>query len=102
VRVWTPGEGSGKRGLRVDEPGALPVHNGDFVRLEARLNRDAFVYLLWLDSEGRVQPLYPWNEDEIKFDLTALPPRPPPRATVLSPGGTRLKAPGWEVEGKSG
>ena len=102
VRVWSPDGANGKRGLRVDEPGALPVRKGDFVRLEARLNQEAYVYLLWLNSEGEVTPLYPWNRDEAKLDLTASPPAQRPLAVVVSPTSEKLNAPGWRVEGQGG
>ena len=62
LKVWSPGTG-GKRGLRVEEPGALPVRRGELVHLEARVNQPAYLYLLWLDSQGRVDPLYPWVRD---------------------------------------
>jgi hypothetical protein len=50
-----------KRRIPVDRPGALPVRDGELVRLGVRLNRPAYVYLLWVDSEGVVQPVYPWD-----------------------------------------
>jgi hypothetical protein len=61
VRVWTP-DGKGKQGWSVREPRSLPVLAGEIVRLEARLNQPAYVYLLWLDSKGQVESLYPWND----------------------------------------
>ena len=62
LEVWSTGTG-GKRGLRVEEPGALPVRRGELVHLEARVNQPAYLYLLWLDGQGRVDPLYPWIRD---------------------------------------
>jgi hypothetical protein len=63
VRVWSPpGSRGNKRGWRVEEPGALPVLPGDLVHLEAQLSRPAFAYLLWLDGQGQVASLYPWND----------------------------------------
>jgi hypothetical protein len=58
VRVWSPDAG-GKRGLKVDEPGALPLLPGEMVHLEAQLNRPAYPYLLWIGGQGRVTLLYP-------------------------------------------
>lgn len=53
--------------LLIDEPGALPVRAGQLMNLQVSLNQPAFVYLVWLDCEGRVVPLYPWNkEDEMQ------------------------------------
>jgi hypothetical protein len=62
VRVWSQDAG-GKRGLRVDEPGALPVRTGERVQLEVWVNQPAYLYVLWLDSQGHVDPLYPWERD---------------------------------------
>jgi hypothetical protein len=50
-----------KRRIPVDQPAALPVRNGELVHLEVRLNRPAYVYLLWVDSQGEIQPAYPWD-----------------------------------------
>ena len=61
VRVWSRGEG-GKRGLKIDDPGALPLLAGELVHLEARLNQPAYPYLLWLDGQGHVSVLYPRQE----------------------------------------
>ncbi len=42
----------------------MPVKTGDDVRVEARLNRPAYLYLFWLGSDGKVSPLYPWKEHD--------------------------------------
>ncbi len=105
VRVWSETE-PGKRGLRVGEDiGALPVRNGEQVRVEVRLNQPAHVYLLWLDSDGHVTPLYPWNRG-YRIGLRHLGLPPPvllPRAEVVSPvnreDGDGM---GWPVEGGTG
>lgn len=62
VRVWTD-DPDGKRGLRVEEPGALPLLNGEMIHLHVRLDQPAHVYLIWIGGSGKVQPLYPWNPD---------------------------------------
>jgi hypothetical protein len=102
VRIWTPG-GKGKRGWKVQEMdrGAVPVHNREWVHLEARLNQPAHAYLLWVDSEGTATPLYPWNQGEkLKvLDLAAPPPEAPPQQVVDSPSQIER---GWEMEGPSG
>jgi tRNA A-37 threonylcarbamoyl transferase component Bud32 len=99
VRVWTPQGDRTKSGLRLTDPGALPVRNGEWLRLEAQLNRPGYVYFLWVDSEGKVWPLYPWNADKIVHDLDAPPPEGPPRQTLTSPEREKQ---GWRMEGKSG
>jgi hypothetical protein len=51
-----------RRGLRLNQPGAVPVKSGDEVRVEAGLDRPAYLYLFWLGADGKVAPLYPWKE----------------------------------------
>jgi len=70
VRVWSKGDG-GKRGLKIDEPGALPLLPGDQVHLEARLNRAAYAYLLWLDGQGKVTLLYPRDDGKYRQSAVA-------------------------------
>jgi hypothetical protein len=80
VRIWSK-EGEVKRGLKVDEPGAVPLLAGEKVHLEARLNQAAHVYLLWLDSQGKVIQVYP--RDDGKFG--SRPSDGSARETVHSP-----------------
>jgi serine/threonine-protein kinase len=103
VNLWTPG-GQGKRGLRVDEPGALPARRGEMVHLEARLNQPAHAYLLLLDSRGEVTPLYPWNGVELTHDLSTPPPVRPPRQVVHSPTTEDADDPskGWPLDEHDG
>jgi predicted Ser/Thr protein kinase len=100
VRVWSV-DGFSKVGLLVEQAGALPVRNKEQVQIEARLNQPAHVYLLWIDSEGTISPLYPWNDGPklIHKDCGVPPPIRPPRAEVLSPPDAQK---GWKMAGKSG
>jgi hypothetical protein len=94
VRIWTPG-GAGKRGWKVDDPGALPVRPGEWVHLEARLNQPAYAYLLWLDGQGQTVSLYPWLDRR----FGSRPAREEALATVESPAA---RDKGWPVQGPSG
>jgi serine/threonine protein kinase len=82
--------------LSLEQTGALPVRNGDLVRLEVRLSRPAYIYLLSIDSQGLPQPLYPWYP-EWGF---AKPPRSQTACKQLDspPEGGH----GWEVDGAGG
>src|SRR5262249_27897592 len=97
VLIWA----EHKRGLRVQDWGALPVRNKEQVEVEVRLSRRAYAYLLWLDSEGVVTPLYPWNDGTkiIHKSLTTAPPEKPAEAVLYSPAD---QGTGWKVGGKSG
>jgi hypothetical protein len=97
VLVWS----EDKRGLRVQDWGALPVRNKERVQVDVRLSRPAYAYLLWLDSEGVVTPLYPWNDgkDIVHKDLSFAPPEKPAVAMFRSPG---VLDHGWKVGGRTG
>jgi hypothetical protein len=50
-----------RRHVSLAEPGVLPLRPGTRFQLEVRLTRPAFVYLVWITTEGEAQPLYPWQ-----------------------------------------
>src|SRR5205807_311615 len=50
IRVWKKQDTTNS--LRVDDPRALPLRAGDYLRVEAELNRPAYLYLLYLDARG--------------------------------------------------
>jgi hypothetical protein len=72
-----------RRNLRLDQDGALPLKAHDLFRIEARLNRKAYLYLFWIGSDGKVGPIYPWAPGhwdrrparEEKTDRLDLPPK---------------------------
>src|SRR5207249_358436 len=47
--------------LRLTDPAALPLKPGDQFRIEATADRPAYLYLFWIDTEGKAVPVYPWN-----------------------------------------
>jgi hypothetical protein len=60
VLLW-PERDLGRRNLRLQDAGALPLRPGDAFAVEAELNRPAYLYVLWIDTDGQVQPVYPWR-----------------------------------------
>ncbi|MGO9601601.1 MAG: protein kinase domain-containing protein [Isosphaeraceae bacterium] len=93
IRVWSRGEG-GKRGVKIDDPGALPLLAGELVHLEAKLNQPAYPYLLYLDGQGHISLLYPRQDG--KFGSS--PAGDLPREKVHSPealdDGLKMQGPG--------
>jgi predicted Ser/Thr protein kinase len=93
VRVWSK-DGRLKRGLKIDEPGALPLLPGEQVHLEARLNQSAHSYLLWVDGQGKASLLYPRQDGKYGSSPTG----GSARETVHSPEaldeGLTMKGPG--------
>jgi eukaryotic-like serine/threonine-protein kinase len=93
VRVWSK-DGGGKRGLKIDEPGALPLLPGEKVHLDAHIDQPGYVYLLWIDGQGKVNLLYPRQDH--KFGSS--PSKGSALETVHSPEaldeGHRMSGPG--------
>jgi len=71
---------------RINRPENLPVKPGEWMRIEIDLNREAYVYVVWLDTEGRATPLYPW----IDGDWTKLPEEKPCTTLALPAGEGKL------------
>jgi serine/threonine protein kinase len=67
VRVWKKDNAS--RGLTLGDAGALPLRPGDWMRVEARATRPAYLYVVYLDAKGEASPMFPWR----KYDWTDRP-----------------------------
>src|SRR5205823_5115100 len=61
IRVWRPGPDGAAARLRLTDSGALPMKPGDQFRIVATADRPAYLYLLWIDTEGKAMPVYPWQ-----------------------------------------
>lgn len=59
----------------------LPILAGDRVRVEAHVNREAFIYVLWIGTDGSVEPIYPWSSG----DWDTVPQAEMPKTTVHLP-----------------
>ncbi len=60
--VWDV-ERPDRQGVRLVEANTLPLRHGDQVRINVQLNQPAYVYLLWLDAQGAIWPVYPWEQN---------------------------------------
>jgi len=79
--------------LALDEPGALPVRAGSSMSLDVQFQQHAFTYLVWLDCQGQVLPLYPWNVESLEIkDVSQPPPVRQAARIVYSP----LLGGGWK------
>ncbi|MCY2995040.1 MAG: protein kinase [Planctomycetota bacterium] len=94
ILVWNPAVVV-RRGLRLQERQALPLRFGDQIRVEARLNRPAYVYLVWIDSQGVAWPVYPWTPG----DWTSRPARETPLERLALPAAVDE---GWPLHGPRG
>ncbi len=102
VLLQPPQEGTRRR--RVEELGALPGLPGEWVHIEGRVSEPAYLYLLLLDSQGEVSPLYPWNLAKRELDLSDPPPAQKPRRVVVSPTDPNREAAemGWPLDDHTG
>ncbi len=94
LRVWS--EGGGKRGLKIDEPGALAAssrrvgaHRGP-----TPIPAPAFVYLIWLDSQGKVIQLYPRDDGKYGSPLSGGSAREVVHSPEALNKGHRMSGPG--------
>lgn len=94
VLIWE-NENPARHRLGIRDPNALPLKPGDGIRVAAQLNRAAYVYLLWIDSEGKVFPVYPWEPG----DWLQRPDDESPRAQVNLPEQADI---GWPMSGGPG
>jgi tRNA A-37 threonylcarbamoyl transferase component Bud32 len=61
VYVW-PKSRNQSDALDIRDPRAVPLSAGDLFRIEVTLNRPAYLYLLQIDSDGNLWPLFPWTD----------------------------------------
>lgn len=86
--------------LAVEEAGAAPVRFGGSFAVEFRFKEPACGYLVWLDCEGQLVPLYPWNHDSVEVkDVNQPPPVRRAWTVVFSPPTAGVS---WKIGKKSG
>jgi serine/threonine protein kinase len=79
---------------RSQSPTEFRIESGNLVQVNAELNRPCYVYLLWIEADGNVVPVYPW----VGFQWTQRPETERPEAKVSRPDGNQ----GWPVGGPAG
>jgi serine/threonine protein kinase len=67
--------------LHLHERGALPLRPNDWIRIEVELNRPAYLYVVWIDTDGKATPLWPWEQN----DWAWLPAEQTPRDRLTLP-----------------
>jgi hypothetical protein len=50
-----------RQNVRLNAPGVLPLKPGDRFAVEAEMKPPAYLYILWIDADGSVDPVYPWK-----------------------------------------
>jgi len=60
--IANPDSGSAKVVVRQPKEGdPTPLFNGQNVQLQTKLSRPGFIYVIWVDSDGAAEPIYPWD-----------------------------------------
>jgi serine/threonine protein kinase len=49
------------QGKRLSYPRVIPLRAGDEINVQMELSRPGYVYILWIDTQGEVLPVYPWE-----------------------------------------
>jgi hypothetical protein len=60
VQIWDPNNPR-RQNLHLNDAAALPLKADDQYCIEVELNRPAYLYVLWIDTDGQVHPVYPWQ-----------------------------------------
>jgi serine/threonine protein kinase len=71
VTWWDP---AGQCRRTLHELGALPMPTKTHLHLEVWLQRPAYIYLVWIDTEGKIYPMHGWQKGSWRTDaaLTAV------------------------------
>jgi hypothetical protein len=97
VRVWKKANTS--KGLTLEMPGALPMGEGDLMRVEAEADRPAYLYVIYVEASGEASPLFPWRKykwedrsEEQKRSRLHLPEDFSKDGAPLEPGPSGIEA----------
>ncbi|MDA1054597.1 MAG: TIR domain-containing protein [Planctomycetota bacterium] len=86
-----------RQGVSLRKWNALPLHSGDRIRVKVRLPKAAYCYVLWIDSQGTVKPVFPWeagNWNKLAHDAWT--------DSVDLPVDSQGRPEGWPMVGKPG
>jgi serine/threonine protein kinase len=81
------------------DPRAVPVQAKDGVRVDVTFDQPAHVYIVWVDSNGGLIPLYPWNKGD-KLNTRALGEVESEAVEAAGTPGTTTQ--GWECDDNAG
>jgi serine/threonine protein kinase len=56
VLIWR-----GDQWANLEAPWQLPLRSGDQVRVHVLLRQPRYLYVIWLDAESEIAPVYPWS-----------------------------------------
>jgi serine/threonine protein kinase len=91
IQKWEKKDHGGRHDLSLKDLSALPLKANDLIRIEASLNRPAYLYLVWIDTEGKSTPVYPWDPG----DWGSRPPHEQPVTQLSLP---QIADTGWPIK----
>jgi serine/threonine protein kinase len=94
VLVWNPDQ-SARQGLFLRDDHARPLRSGDQIRIQAELNRKAYIYIVWINGDGEVTPVYPW-------ETATWSPNPHDKGAVDQVSLPEDAATAWPLQGPQG
>ena len=54
-----------RQNVRLNQPGVLPLKPGDRFAVEAEITPPAYLYILWIDADGSVEPDLPVESRQV-------------------------------------
>jgi tRNA A-37 threonylcarbamoyl transferase component Bud32 len=98
----SPSRAAGNAGARRAKAGdARPLFNGQSVQLQVSLSHPGYAYLIWIDSDGTADPIYPWDFGHSK-ELWAAPRVPGSEEPASFIPAPRERGSGFVAGGKPG
>jgi hypothetical protein len=107
ILVWKSGK-TNEGSKRLHEAGVLPLKSpkndndkkADAMRIEVELNRPCYIYVVWLDSSGKVTPVFPWIDqkwnqmpaEQQKRDSLSWPETTNGQPVFMDPGPSGIEA----------
>ena len=77
--------------VRLNRPGALPLKQNDGYVIEGKVDPPAYLYVVWVDPNHDVTPVYPWDPTGGPAKLDPWKTRPAKESPVTE---IRIPAPG--------
>ena len=68
--------------MRLNVAGVLPMRKSDSFRIDAQVDPPAYLYLVWVDPDHDITPVYPWNA---KDGWGSRPAKEEPRSKLSLP-----------------
>lgn len=65
LKIWDR-DNPKRCGIGLRDADAIPLKPGDQVRLQVKLTSPAYLYVFWINSDGKISPVFPWEAGDWK------------------------------------